>query len=72
MNKLNESIINLDNHIKILIKEVRELKEIIKNLIALRLRNQQNEKLETSAQIAIAVCQASILLVGRLRVNHTL
>jgi hypothetical protein len=32
MNKLNESIINLDNDIRILTTEIKELQETIKNL----------------------------------------
>jgi hypothetical protein len=32
MNKLNDSIINLDNDIRILITEIKELQETIKNL----------------------------------------
>jgi hypothetical protein len=32
MNKLNESIINLDNDIRILITEIKELQETVKNL----------------------------------------
>ena len=37
MNKLNNSIIDLDDDIKVLINEVKELKEVIKNLSGTKL-----------------------------------
>jgi hypothetical protein len=38
MNKLNDSIINLDNDIRILITEIKELRETITNLSSTTLK----------------------------------
>jgi hypothetical protein len=41
VNKLNDSIIDLDDDIKVLVKEVKELKDVIKNLSGTTLKKSE-------------------------------
>lgn len=57
MDKLNDSIVDLDDDIKVLINEVKELKS--SKITGARLRN-QNKNYETSLQRAIPLIHGSM------------